>query len=442
MMRYGIPSYRLPEDVLDREIGTLLETGIVFSPNQTLGVDFTLEGLRRDGFDAVFLGTGAQRSRRIALQGGDLPDVMWGMEFLNRVAAGEEINLRENVMVIGGGNVAVDVALTARRSGAVNVFMACLECLEEMPAHDREIQRALREGVRLLPSRGPEKILGRDGKVTGIDLVACTSVFDEKGNFCPRFDDSSRECILVDQVIMAVGQAADLSFLAEDSDVKTADGLIVVDRDSLETGMNGVYAGGDAVRMPGAVIHAIAAGRRAAASIDRRLGGSGDIEEVLFDRPEPKPVLGREDGFASKPRIAEAEIPLEQRHDFKEVVVGYDAGQAAAEAARCLQCDLRLTLGCNPPPPQHIMAFTRENIERAPEGEGVYRLFDEDRNVLVIKGTASLRRDLLNQREDNGRAVWFEYEEDKMYSKRESELIQRYLQEHGEMPGGDDDDLF
>ncbi len=444
MLRYGIPRYRLPREVIDSEIGEIFNLGIDFKPNQTLGKDFTVEQLKKDGFDAVFLGLGAQLSRRIPLEGCDSPDALWGVEFLKQVAQGEDIRLKENVVVIGGGNVAIDVALTALRCGAKNVSMACLECLEEMPASPREIEGAVVEGVNILPSWGPDKILSEDGEVTGLDLIECMCVFDQQGNFCPQFGES-KECILVDQVILAVGQATELSFLDKTSSISVDGGLIVVDPDTFETGMERVYAGGDVTQMQGSIVHAVAAGRKAASFIDKALGGTGNIEEILFAREAPDQYLDRDEGFAVWSREKVPQLELEARHEgFYEISLGYTDQQALKEAKRCLQCDLRLYLECNPSPPEPWLAFNEESINRVPEAEGVYQLLDENHKVLTIKGTANLRKDLLEQLEENEKAVLFEFEEDKMYSQRESELIQRYLQEHGEIPGGgdEDDDLF
>ena len=277
-------------------------------------------------------------------------------------------------MVIGGGNVAVDAALTALRCGAEDVKMVCLEGLDEMPANAWEIEGAKAEGVQILPCWRPDKIISEGGKVTG---------------------------------------------------------------------MPGVYAGGDIAKAPGAVIHAIAAGRRAAASIDRTLGGSGDIDEVLFPRGNPNPFLGRDEGFATFPREIVPELDVEIRiKGFQEIASGYSHETAVQEAGRCLQCDLRLHLRCNPPSPAHWLPFDEEHINQAPETEGAFQLLDGDHQILNIKGTANLRQDLLAALEDNDSASFFEYEEDKMFSQRESELIQKYLQEHGGMPDGDADDLF
>ena len=444
MMRYGIPRYRLPDDLLDKEIGDILSLGIQFKPNQALGKDVTLAQLKEEGYRAVFLGVGAQLSRRIPLEGSDSPDVLWGVDFLARVAEGERAQLPEKVIVIGGGNVAVDVALTARRCGAKDVTMICVETREEMPAHPWEIEGALKEGVKLLPSWGPHKIVLDHGRITGMELIHCVSVFDDQCVFNPKFDET-RKWIEADQVILAIGQASDLSFVQEGSPIAVKRGLVVVDEATLETGMKGVYAGGDVAAAPGAIIHAIAAGRKAASSIDKALGGTGDIEEVLFEKGVPSPYVGREEAFASRPRVKVPELDLSLRHQgFQEVALGYADEAAIREAKRCLQCDLRLYVGCNPSPPEKIIAFKEENIRQLPEAEGVFQLYDEDRNILAIKGTANLRKEILLSSKDYDKAAWFDFEEDKMYSKRESELIQKYLQEHGKMPGGgtDEEDLY
>ena len=194
----------------------------------------------------------------------------------------------------------------------------------------------------------------------------------------------------------------------------------------------------------GAVIHAIAAGRKAASSIDKALGGSGDIEEALFERDAPGQYLGRHAGFAFLPREKVPELDLEQRHrGFEEISLGYTDAQARREAGRCLQCDLRLHLRCNPSPPKKGLPFKKENVLEVPEEEGVYRLFDSEHHVLAIKGTANIRKDLFRALHENEGVEWFDYEPDKMYSRRESELIQKHLQEHGKMPGGGpDEELF
>jgi hypothetical protein len=370
-----------------------------------------------------------------------LPDVLWGVDFLRQVGEEKQIGLKDKVIVIGGGNVAIDVALTARRLGAKAVTMACLESREEMPAHAWEIEGALAEGVRIMTSWGPHRILRENGKTVGVELVRCSSVFDDKGNFCPAFEDT-KERIEGEQVIMAIGQATALSFLERSREISVDRGLIVVNQETLETGMKGVYAGGDVTEVTGAIIRAMAAGRKVASSIDRALGGTGEIDEVLFERAPANQFLGRDEGYAYWPREPVPELdPGSRVSGFQEISLGYTEEQAVKEAKRCLQCDLRLCMATNPPPPEKLLAFTEDNVNGIPEAEGVYQLYDEDHKVLVIKGTATLRDSLLMELRETEGAAWFEFEEDKMYSKRESELIQQYLQEHGEMHGGGDSDL-
>jgi hypothetical protein len=289
---------------------------------------------------------------------------------------------------------------------------------------------------------GPDKIVSKNGKITGLDLVACTCVFDAEGNFCPRFDANLKECLLVDQIIFAIGQNTDLAFLADDTAIVTQNGLIVTDQETLMTTAKGIYAGGDAVASPGAVIYAVAAGRKAAMAIDKALWGNAEIDDPLFDCGAPNPCIGRNDGFAAWPRelVSQREANL-RAADFEEIALGFTPDQARREAGRCLQCDLRLRLRHPCFPPKKWLTLTVENVRAVPEDEGVYQLLDENHSVLAIKGTATLRRDLTVAMHDNDAAVFFEYEKDPLYSKRESELIQKYLQAHGEMPGGGEDDL-
>jgi len=441
MMRYGIPSYRLPRDILDKEVNEILALGVELRTNQTVGRDVTLEQIRNDGFDAVFLAVGTQLSRRIPLEGSELIDVLWGVDFLRRIAEGTDIHLKNRVIVVGGGNVAVDVALSAMRWGAKDVILVCLEAREEMPACEWEIQGVLDEGIRLMTSWGPHKILSENGQVTGMELVHCVSVYDEHCVFKPYFDDAT-ETIKGDQIILALGQTSDLTFLPDDGRITVNQGLIGVDEDTLETGMKGVYAGGDVTAVPGTIIQAIAAGRKAASSIDKALGGTGDIEEVLFERGPPDPYMGMDEGFASWPREEVPELELKSRHRrFQEGVLGYDDEQAVKEARRCLQCDLRLYVKSNPSPPEKIQDFNAENINRVSEDEGVFQLYNEAKKLITIKGTRTLRQSLLEALEVYENAVWFNFEEEKMYTQRESELIQQHLQAHGEMPAGGDSDL-
>jgi NADPH-dependent glutamate synthase beta subunit-like oxidoreductase len=354
MMRYGIPDYRLPADALDKEIDNILSTGIELRTGQKLGVDFEIERLKQEGFEAVFVAVGAQLSRKIELAGAELEDVHWGVEFLAAVSEGREVAVRDRVIVIGGGNVAVDVALTALRLGAQDVKLACLESREEMPANPWEIDQARQEGVEMLYSWGPEKICENNSKVAGVELVRCTSVFDEEGNFCPYFDDTKKS-VAADQVILAIGQASetafcqDFCFLDDQRSLPLNQGLIAIDRSTQQTEMRGVYAGGDAANGPATVIEAIAAGRRAASSIDIYLGGDGAIELGIVNTQcgngQPDYDGKREAGFADLKRVEVPSLSLaERRSGFSEVELCYSEEQVKAETHRCLQCDLEIGL--------------------------------------------------------------------------------------------------
>jgi NADPH-dependent glutamate synthase beta subunit-like oxidoreductase len=308
----------------------------------------TVEGLKAE-HDAVFLAVGAQVSRKVKLENGDHPDVLWGVEYLADVRGGLPVQLKEKVVVVGGGNVAVDVALTALRTGAKSVAMACLESRDEMPAFEWEIEEAVEEGVNLVPSWGPSKVLVEEGRVTGVELVQCTSVFDESGSFCPMFGEASK-VLEADQVILAIGQATDLGFLEAGGAIKTMGPFIDVDLETQATALEGVFAGGDAaVKAPGTVgiiVTAIAAGRKAAAAIDRYLGGDGNIEEVLFEGADHEEYSGeRPEGFAERARFEQAALAVEERHaGFSEVASGFTPEEAMAEASRCFACDLEIQL--------------------------------------------------------------------------------------------------
>lgn len=443
MLRYGIPAYRLPRTVLEKEIAEIFAMGIVFVPHMRLGKDIRLEDLEERGFDAVFLGIGTQRSRNIFLEAGNLSGVLRGIDFLKKTAAGKDMQMKENVLVIGGGNTGVDAARTALRCGAKKVSLVCLESKADMPATRTEVERAAAEGVKLFPSSGPGRILSEHGRVKGLEIVNCTRVFDEKGNFSLRFGGRKR-VVETDQIILAAGQTVDFSVLPEQIRGDGKDGRIPVNEETLETPMPHIFAGGDAVAVSGSVVHAVARGRKAAGAIDRFLGGDGRIDKKPFPRKVPDPRFGREDGFARKPRVPVPESPPgKTRFDFSEVVLGYDPAQARTEAGRCLRCDARLSLKRNPLPPEPFLPLTPDNLSRVPETEGVFQILDEEKRVLAIQGTPDLRAALRRIMTENKSAAWFTFEEDKMYSLRESEWIQRYIQKYGQMPGfGEDDDLF
>jgi formate dehydrogenase (NADP+) beta subunit len=361
MLRYGIPAYRLPDAVLDQEIGAIAALGVEIKTGVALAADagaavgagaVTVESLKADGYDAVFLGVGAQVSRKIKLENAEHPDVLWGVEFLADIRDGKDVPIRDRVVVVGGGNVAVDVALTALRAGAKSVAMACLEARHEMPAFSWELDEAEAEGVQLVPAWGPSRVLVEDGKVAGVELVQCQSVFDDSGAFCPMFGDEHRT-LEADQVILAIGQATDLTFAGPGSGFETVGGLLDIDLRTQQTAVDGVFAAGDAAAKgpgtPGTIIQAIASARRAAAAIDRALGGDGDIDERLWtDDPSFAYTGERIEGFADLARVEDPTLPVAERFPgFNEVALGYDAEGAVREARRCLNCDLEIKLALN-----------------------------------------------------------------------------------------------
>jgi NADPH-dependent glutamate synthase beta subunit-like oxidoreductase/Pyruvate/2-oxoacid:ferredoxin oxidoreductase delta subunit len=442
MMRYGIPRYRLPDDVLDKEIGEIFSLGVDFQPNKLIGRDLSLADLR-EAYNAIFVATGNPLSRKIPVDGVDLPQVLWGVDFLREANQGVDVKLEGKVVVIGGGAVAIDVALTARRLGADEVSLVCLEDHGEMPAHTWEIKDAEEEGVVIHNCWGPMEVVQSEGDFRGICFKKCVCVFDSEGRFNPSYDDECTMGLEADTVILAIGQSSDLDFATQEG-VKVENRLIKADEKNLETNIPGIFSGGDAVIFPGAIIHAVAAGRKAASSIDRYLGGSGEIEELLVDFPQLNPKVGREEDFAYKERFQTHKIPVSQRTGFQEVDLGLGNDDAVLEAKRCLQCDLRLAMGKVPFPPEHVLAFTAENVEKVHAEEGAFRLMDQEKMVILIKGADNMQELLMEYLETYESAKFFDFEEDKMFSKRESELVQQHLQKYGQMPraGGDEDELF
>lgn len=441
MLRYAIPDYRLTPTALEEDLMVLKDLGVEFRTNTPVGKDFPFSELKND-FDAVFIGTGAFQSKKIPLEGLDLEGVLWGLDFLKDVKKSKTDAIQGRVVVIGGGNVAMDVARTALRLGATEVQLACLECNEELPAHDWEIEEAKEEGVVMHPSWGPNKILG-DNNVSGIELKRCTSVFDEKGNFAPKFDDCETMTIETDNVILAIGQVSDTFFL---DGVEVDRGIINVDED-MQTSKPGVYAGGEVSRGPASVVEAVADGAKAAASIDRYLGGDGNIYEGI-ETEEMSPKISPIEDFGSVPRVKiEKAPPLERKKNFEPVEKCYDESKAKEEARRCLKCNLRLLILPITLPPERWLELTQENVAQVPAEEGVYQLLNENKEIIVIKGTQDMHADLEAKLSSETKAKFFGFEPEPMYSKRESELIQQFLQQFGKMPEGDGgeedlDDLF
>jgi len=356
MLRSGIPEYRLPRDVLDHEIQYILgqgieaRTGVRVSDPSLLLKAHPSDGLaasaveatgREQGeFDAVFVAVGAPTSRSLGVPGEEAIGVWPGLKFLHEVNSGERPRVGPNVVVIGGGDVAMDVARCARRlPGVESVDVACLERREEMPAHSWEAAEALEEGVTFHNGVGPTEIIAKDGKVTGMAFRACTRVFDDAGRFSPEFDDSRTSSLTADTVIVAIGQGVDTGSM---SPIATAPGgRIVADPTTLATNVSGVFAGGDAVLGPASAIDAIAHGHRAAEAIHHYLRGTGPAESRATAPEAAKPAGNPRPDAPQTPRRPMPQAPVdERRHDLREIDLGYSEEEAVAEALRCLNCGL------------------------------------------------------------------------------------------------------
>ncbi len=448
MMRYGVQQYRLPESVLESDLDRILRLGIDVKTDALAQGPLSLSELKAQRYDAILVAAGLQKSRILPVDGSANPDVLGGLDLLRDVRLGKDVKVKDHVLVVGGGSVAVDVALTALRLGAKKVDMVCLEKCDEMPAFPWEIEQAAEEGVKTHNSWGVKRILvDTNHKITGIELVCCTSVFDENRRFNPSYDESTKTTMPAEMIIFAIGQAPDLTGLSDAGCLKSArSGILEVNDATLETNVPGVFACGDVVKGPGSIVDAVALGRKAAVAMDKFLGGKGNIDETLTDPRKHAPWLGREEGFASKRRANMPHLPVEQRlGNFSEVALGFDEKTAKDEAKRCLQCDLRLQMRHPVLPPEKWMKFDAENAAKVPECEGVFQLLDDNKEVIYIKGALNLRSELLEQVSSNTEARFFLYEEAKMFTMRESELLQQFMKKHGRMPKqnvGLEEDLY
>jgi len=345
-LRYGIPEYRLPREVLNKEVNYIQRLGVEIHYNSPIGKDRTINDLlTRDGFNAVFIGVGAQDSVRIPVPGHESQGVLWGVEYLKDSAMGKKADLAgKKVLVIGGGNVAMDVARTVKRQKPASVTLICLESPEEMPASPWEVEEARHEGMEIVNRWGVKQIMTRGGKVSGIELKAVERVFDEQGRFAPTYFEDRTTTREADVVIMSIGQKTNLKFITEADGIQvTPRGLIQTDPETKATSRAGVFAGGDVETGPWIAIGAVAAGREAALSIDRYLNG----QDLKADRSMPLRPIPNEQGnwfpirsdIEQKQRALMKTLPVEEWIDsFKEINLGYSEEEAVVEASRCLNC--------------------------------------------------------------------------------------------------------
>ena len=335
--RYGIPSYRLPDDLLDREIANILEIGIELKTNSDCQ---NLEELKQQ-YDAVLVSIGTHQGTKLPIPGNDLPGVYVNTEFLKDARSDNAIQLGEKVMVLGGGNVAYDCARTAIRKGAKEVHIACLENQQQMTSSPDEIEEGAQEGVILHAAHSFLRITGED-KVTGVELKKVNRFyFDENRKAVLDLEEGSEHVIEVDNVIFAVGQKP---MGTDTMNLDLTHGPYIA-ANNAHTSMEGVFASGDVVTGTRSVIQAIVGGREAAEQMDIYLGGNGDISEQLVERTTPNPCIGQVEGFADLARVNPDMISLEERcAGFTPVEKPLTCDQAKCEAGRCLQCDLRLNI--------------------------------------------------------------------------------------------------
>jgi NADPH-dependent glutamate synthase beta subunit-like oxidoreductase len=339
MLRYGIPAYRLPPALLDRELDQIKALGIPIRTNEKVA---NLEEFRARGFDAVFLALGTQMSRFIPIEGVHHSCVLGGIDFLRSVRGGEEVRVGPRVVVVGGGNVAIDVALTALRQGAKQVDMVCLEKRREMPASQHEIETAVAEGVVLHPGWGPVSI-SEEGEVV---FQHCDRVFDAEHRFNPQFDSERRMKLEGDHVLLAIGQGTDLSSI-DGSGLTVTRGFIVTDPRTLMTSVAGVFAGGDVAHGPRTAVEAIRSGKIAAASIDAWLNGRAPDAAVgkPVRRAEviPLHVVAKERTTLHRAEMPELEVS-DRVGGYTKIEQGLTDAMAHGEASRCLRCDI--CIGC------------------------------------------------------------------------------------------------
>ena len=392
MLVLGVPEYRLPRELVQAEISAIESLGVTIKLNARLGRDFSLTDLKQQGFEAIFMGIGAHKSRELTIEGVQLDGVLRAIEFLLNINLGFRVRLGRKVVVIGGGNVAFDVArsvirqterlaqmteaqlrealhtaasaleeLTAQdaeapdqvrlaldvareaiRKGVPDVHMYCLENLDEIPAAREEIEEAEKEGIHLHTRWGPKKIVGEDGKVTGIQLVKASRVFDENRRFNPQFIEGSEDIVDCDSVVLAIGQAADLAWIRPEDNLKlTPRGTIQTDPETLATSRPDIFAGGDVAFGPRIIITAVAEGQRAARSIAKFLTGvlpeaARKVRVTTYDTAQ----YGMAHDYEKLVRHSPPVLPLDRRIGIAEVEKAFPQPAATTQAIRCLKCHI------------------------------------------------------------------------------------------------------
>lgn len=390
MLTMGIPAFRLEKDVVQAEIDIIKEMGVEFKTGVEVGKDITLDELRQQGYKAFYMAIGAQGGRKVGIEGEDAENVMSGIEFLRAINQDENRRVTGNVVVVGGGNVAIDVSRTAVRAGAASVTQFCLENRQQMPAAEEEILEAEEEHITINNSWGPKRILTENGKVVGIEFKKCTAVFDENGRFRPQYDENDIMKVEADVVLLSIGQSIQWGGLLEGSQVTIRpNGTVEADGFTYQTTQKDIFAGGDAYTGPRFAIDAIAAGKQAAISIHR------------FVQPGQSLVYGRDrrdykeldkeaaviNDFDNTPRQRPADIACEKKAEeiFRDLRGTFTEEQMRKETERCLGCgatvvDEYMCVGCGQCTTK--CKFDAIHLERVYDGEGVKFL---DMKPVIVK---------------------------------------------------------
>ena len=348
MMRIGIPEYRLPRDVLNQEIKDIESIGVKIKTNTKIE---SLDKLFDQGFQAVFLAVGATEGIRMEIPGEDDPRVLDGISVLKAIAFKNKVDIAADVAVVGGGNVAIDAARSALRAGAKKVTILYRRTQEEMPASKEEVEEALKEGVKISFLVAPQRVLYTTNKLRIECIRMQLGEPDSSGRRRPVPIEGSESIVKADRLIVAIGQKSLVP--KECASLMNKKGGIEADTETMSCPMNGVFAGGDVVSGPASVIKAIQAGRKAAISIDKYLGGKGQIEQKFIPEEQEAPCLGREEGFAYRKRAKMPTLPLVKRlRGFSAVECGFTEETAVEEAGRCLRCQLRLKISQASLPPK------------------------------------------------------------------------------------------
>lgn len=340
MLAAAIPPYRLPREVLKEDIDDVVSKGIDVKTNCEVGRDVTLDELA-NRHDAVLIAVGLSQSRSLPIPGVEGPGVLLAIPFLEDIAFGRKPRLGGKVLVIGGGNVAMDVARSCRRLGVKDVSMVCLESAEEMPAWKWEVDEALEEGVKINHRWGPKSVMREGGKVLGLEVKKVTSVFDTNGRFNPSYDETVTRLIEADTIIITIGQMSDLSFLKGTAVKVDERGRLEWNPDTQMSSMKGVFVTGEVVTGPGSAIAAVANGHRAALAVHlycqgEEIAGRLPVQEREKISPMPPEVAEK---IAKEPRKKIRHLPPETRCDtMVHFEIGYDEAEALEEAGRCRGC--------------------------------------------------------------------------------------------------------